>query len=171
MFELDQSVADTNGAHLPTQYGLQQPAPFYSGFPCHGSNLAKLSFYQVGQPAFGGTAAVPAVADNATQIRLYGCAPNKDGSEWLSSFICDIKITVGVVPGFAGKTVTDIDKFCDAIELMSGDTSVRIVTDTAGAVASITVDVEGASYITSVADSTGHTWAAGTKWNSLVSLF
>tara|TARA_R110001592_G_scaffold354080_1_gene653460 strand:+ start:1183 stop:1680 length:498 start_codon:yes stop_codon:yes gene_type:complete len=162
MFDSDQSVNAINGAHV---YGASatQPVAFADAFPTQGANLAKISFYQ---PAGTGTA----TADNACKVKLYGTAPNPGGTMWVASFICEVLITVGTRVGVAGADVDVNDKFCDAIELQSGDTSVRIVTDTTNGIASITVDLEGATYLQMYPDSQGTSWLSGTKFNALVSL-
>ena len=162
MFESDLTVSAIAGAHV---YGCAaaQPTAFITGFPTPGANLAKISFYQ---PAGTGTS----TADNSCKVKIYGTAPNPAGTLWTSSFICEVLVTVGARVGVSGADVDVTDKFCDAIELESGDTSVRIVTDTSDGIASITVDLEGASYLQMFPDRQGTTWASGTKFNALVSL-
>ena len=106
--------------------------------------------------------------------RLYTYSPcQKSTSEcWVPSFVAKLTWTLsdGTVEGPATDSlVTDDDTFCDVVELNDGDTSIRLVTDTAQNGASVTIDLEGGSYLLVAFDGTGLTEIS--EYNALVGKF
>jgi len=73
------------------------------------------------------------------------------------------------VAGIAAKQVINTSYFPDKVELIDGDTSIRLITDTSLNVASVTVDLEGATYFEIGFSIGGLT--NPTDWNALYGLF
>ena len=154
-----QTTAFPAATHLTTQTAA--PVPGVSAAYTAGQNLAKLSF--VGDAS--------AVENNQYEVKLYGTAPNLAGTTWVNSFICEVRVTLGTaVTGDTALFGNAAYLWADAIELLRGDTSVRLVTDTGNGIASITIDLEGASYLRAIGNEDGLTYA-GTTWNAAVALF
>ena len=61
------------------------------------------------------------------------------------------------------------DEFADQVELVDGDTSIRLVTDTSVGMASVTLDLEGGSHLAMIFDDDDAT--EPTNWNCLIGLF
>jgi hypothetical protein len=162
MMPMYAAMVTVNAGLATTHLGVQttQPQPFVEGFPTQGQNLAKLSFVATG-----------AAEENQIEVKLYGTAPTADSAVWTPSFICEVRATFGttLTGNVAPFGAADL-RYADAIELLSGDTSVRIVTDTGNGIASITLDLEGASYLQAIVNKDGLTFA-GTTYNAAVSLF
>ena len=154
-----QTTAFPSATHLSTQ--STAPVPGSTGAFCAGSNLAKISF--VGDAS--------GAEDDSYEVKIYGSAPNLAETTWVNSFICEVRVTLGTAITNDTALFGDATlKWADAIELLSGDTSVRLVTDTANGIASITVDLEGATYLQGIANEVGQTYA-GTTWNGALALF
>ena len=137
------------------------PIPGVTGAFCAGSNLAKISF--VGDAS--------GAENDQYEVKIYGAAPNLAETTWVSSFICEVRVTLGTaITNDTALFGNATYKWADAIELLSGDTSVRLVTDTANGIASITVDLEGATYLQGIGNEVGLTYA-GSTWNGALALF
>ena len=100
---------------------------------------------------------------------------------YIPTFICRLKWTwagTGNVNGLAagdpsaGYTsdthITDDEYFADAVELIDGDTSIRLITDTSKHIASVTVDLEGGQWLSVTTDAGGAT--TPTTWNVLAAV-
>lgn len=125
-------------------------------------NLAKLIFW--GDKSTGGSA-----ENNDFHVRIYGWSQSSAQDVWIPSLICKIKVILGTTVGVSGVLPNDEDYLGDQIELIEGDTSVRIITDTDNQIASITVDIEGAEYIGVKFDTS--TGTNPDSWNGMVGLF
>lgn len=72
---------------------------------------------------------------------------------YVPTYICKLTWTLGTMTGTgdtSGEDATAIpvaDVFCDSVQLDQGDTSIRLITDTENNAASVTVDLEGASWL------------------------
>jgi len=114
-----------------------------------GSNLAKVMVYSD--------------VKNKTLFSLmagYSQVSNSESSLWIPSFICRVKWTWDTNAACAGLASEAIDNtrfFADAVELVDGDTSIRLITDTDKNSASVTVDMEGATYLQILFDESGAT--------------
>ena len=134
------------------------------GKHCEGSNLLKFVPY--------GT-----TADGAKALFTYLTSYTRTGTRdddtiWIPSFICKLKWTwtgSGNVAGIAAKQVTNTSYFPDKVELIDGDTSIRLITDTSLNVASVTVDLEGATYFE--IGFSDDTLTGPDDWNALYGLF
>tara|TARA_R110002020_G_scaffold437961_1_gene648313 strand:- start:297 stop:809 length:513 start_codon:yes stop_codon:yes gene_type:complete len=123
-------------------------------------NLAKLIFWGDN---------VGTAENNDLHARIYGWSKMSTLDLWIPSLICKIKIILGTSIGISAKFPDNGDHFADQIELIEGDTSVRIITDTENQIASITVDLEGADYIGVKFDTS--TGTSPTTYNGAVGLF
>tara|TARA_Y100000589_G_scaffold332136_1_gene389608 strand:+ start:7804 stop:8358 length:555 start_codon:yes stop_codon:yes gene_type:complete len=124
-----------------------------------GCNLAKLTVYGNHSSADG----------KAVDMLLSGYSKVAGGTLWVPSYIGRFRWTLGTLVGVASSDVDNTQNFADQVQLVDGDTSVRIITDTVNNVASVTVDLEGASWLKVQWDT-----APGTEpdsFNALVSLF
>ena len=100
-------------------------------------NLAKLVFFGAG-------------AENAQfYANVYGYAPVNGGTAtlWVPTLICRVLCTLSATVGVSGQQVVDTDRLCDAISLIEGDPTIKIVSDVNNRVASVLVDLEGAHYL------------------------
>tara|TARA_R100000995_G_scaffold80591_1_gene52521 strand:+ start:3111 stop:3638 length:528 start_codon:yes stop_codon:yes gene_type:complete len=103
------------------------------------ANLAKLLFY--------GYMDATATSDNKIlkDVRIYTWAELH--GVWLPTLVGEFDMVCGGQTGLA-LTVVDANKyFVDTITLADGDESCRIITGINDHIASITVDLEGASYL------------------------
>ena len=123
--------------------------------PCTTANVAKIL-------AFGDGA-----ADQTFITRVYGYSPTADSTGYVPAFICKLTWTLGAKTGVDNTPVTSAYNFADEVLLNDGDTSIRLITDTSGEIASVTVDLEGASHLFIAFDAVGS--VAG--MNALVGLF
>ncbi len=105
---------------------------------CADLNLAKLSFF--GGVTGGGS------ADNKllSSIELFGWSPIQGGL-WMPSLIGRFDGVIGSSKGVNGSIIEDEEYFADTITLVDGDESCRICSGIANRIASLTVDLEGAS--------------------------
>jgi hypothetical protein len=88
-------------------------------------------------------------ADNKlfTGMRIYGWS-SLDAALWIPSLIAEINVTLGATTecvGVAGQTLDAEDHMADTIVFVDGDESCRIISGITDTIASITVDLEGAS--------------------------
>lgn len=101
-------------------------------------NLAKLIFFGAG-------------SENAQfYANVYGFAPVQGGASgtlWVPTLICRLLCTLSTTVGVASQQIADTDKLCDAISLIEGDPTIKIVSDVNNRVASVLVDLEGAHYL------------------------
>lgn len=82
-----------------------------------------------------------------TGMRIYGWS-QVGTSLWIPSLIAEINVTLGDTPecvGVAGQPITNQQHLADTIVFVDGDESCRIISGITDAIASITVDLEGAS--------------------------
>ena len=138
----------------PTQDGLGH-------IDCANSNVAKVIVTGDGS------------ADNQIITRLWTISKTHSSNAtalYIPTYVCKLTWTLGTLAGFGTTDVNSNFTFCDTVQLDQGDTSIRLITDTENNVASVTVDLEGASYLYVGFDETGLT-PPGTGYNALVSLF
>ena len=131
------------------------------GTPTTGSNLAKLMVYGSG-----------AEATEAIYHYLYTYSPLAGTSLFIPSFVCKLKWTWTTSTnrtGLADQLINTTDEFADQVELVDGDTSIRLVTDTSGGMASVTLDLEGGSHLAMIFDDGDAT--EPTNWNCIIGLF
>ena len=122
------------------------------------ANLAKLMF--LGKKSAGG-----AVTDGgAHRVYVYGWS--NLGTIWVPTYIAGFKCTTGTSTGVAATSLDTNIHFCKNVELEDGDNSVRVIggagiadADT-GVIASATIDVEGATYLSFIYDVDGLTTTA-----------
>ena len=126
---------------------------------CFGSNLAKLCVYGDHVSADG----------KSVDMLLAGYSQVSGGTLWVPSYIGRFRWTLGTMVGVAASDVTNTQNFADQVQLVDGDTSVRLITDTVNNVASVTVDLEGAHWLKVQWDTAPGT--EPTNFNALVSLF
>lgn len=90
-------------------------------------------------------------ADNKlfTGMRIYGWSSITTGTTlWIPTLIAEINVILGATTecvGVAGQMLDEEDHMADTIVLVDGDESCRIISGISDAIASITVDLEGAS--------------------------
>ena len=106
------------------------------GVPSEGDNLAKIMVYG-------------ATGDAAKAVFQYIAtyAPTASGDVYLPTFVCKLKWTWTGTGNQAGSGSTSINSsqyFADKVELIDGDTSIRLITDTNLNTASVDVDLCGA---------------------------
>mgnify|MGYP003147425801 CR=1 FL=1 len=106
-----------------------------SGMTCKGANLATLLPIATGNTP----------ADKATFFYVWGISPIADETTWLPVYIGKFKATFGTLNGVANGYPDDTWFFADKIELIDGDTSCRIISSENNTIASVTVDLAGAS--------------------------
>lgn len=138
-----------------------QPVNGTAAIFCKNHNLAKLQFW--------GANAANTTADNLNyDAHVFGWSANTARDLWIPSFICKVNVIMGTQVGIAAKVPDATDYFADQISLTEGDTSVRIITDTDNRIASLTVDLEGAEYVSVVVNLP----VSGVEeWNCMVGCF
>jgi len=139
-----------------------------------GQNLAKLCLYgatgNVAKGLYSNVYSYSETIIQATATRIY-----------VPTFICRLKWTFSGTGGVTGLDAAgdytsdahiDADQyFADAVELIDGDTSIRLITDTSLHVASVTVDLEGASWLAVTTDDNSSGVDEPTTWNMIASTF
>lgn len=101
------------------------------------ANLAKIMFFGAG-------------AENSQMnANIYGYSPTQGSANslWIPTLIGRFTCTLSAVIGVTGESITNTDRMCDAIALIEGDPTCKIVTDVNDRIASVLVDLEGAQYI------------------------
>lgn len=126
------------------------------------ANVAKVMVYGNGSEDF----------QIITRLYTYSPCQISPSECWVPTFVAKLTWTLSdaTVEGPATDSlVTDGDTFCDVVELNDGDTSIRLVTDTEDNGASVTVDLEGGSYLLVAFDETG--LSVMSAYNALVGKF
>tara|TARA_R100000458_G_scaffold59841_1_gene72135 strand:+ start:2917 stop:3444 length:528 start_codon:yes stop_codon:yes gene_type:complete len=127
---------------------------------CANSNVAKILVHGNG------------TEDTQVVLRLWTVSEthsNHTTKLYIPSYICKTTWTLGTLSGSGvGTAVPSGHDFCDSVQLDQGDTSIRLITDTENNAASITVDLEGASWLYLGFDDGSSTI---TDYNALVALF
>mgnify|MGYP003960785967 CR=1 FL=1 len=120
---------------------------------CRDLNIAKILFYGTG-------------AEKAFDALVYGWAPVVGSDLWIPTLICKVACTTSTnAKGVVGQPVTSTDYFVDSIVFTNGDDTVKISTGIDDTVASLTVDLEGASYV-----QVGFVDGLADSYNALVAL-
>jgi len=82
-------------------------------------------------------------------MRIYGWSAMHTGTSlWIPTLIAEINVVLGATTecvGVSGQTLDEEDHMADTIVLVDGDESCRIISGIADTIASITIDLEGAS--------------------------
>ena len=124
-----------------------------------GCNLAKLSVYGSHVAADG----------KVVDMLVSGYSQVAGGTLWIPSYIGRFRWTLGTIVGVAGSDVLNTQNFADQVQLVDGDTSIRLITDTVNNIASVTLDLEGANWLKVQWDTAPGT--EPTTFNAMVSLF
>lgn len=105
---------------------------------CSDMNLVKIAFL--------GSMSDNSNANDKTLpgITVYGWSPIQGGL-WLPSLITRVEATLGNRTGVDATVIDDSEHFADTITLVDGDESVRICSGISQQIASITMDLEGAT--------------------------
>ncbi len=107
---------------------------------CQDMNLVKLAFY--GSLSSGATTDKTMVG-----IEIYGWNPVGSTSNdlWAPLLMGRFDAVAGTSVGVAGKRIVNTEHFADTITLIDGDESARIVSGIDNRIASVTLDLEGAT--------------------------
>jgi len=149
-------IAD-NSASMPN-VSTTEPSPGDNALLVVNSNLAKIVF--LARDTAGGT-----VTDGG-QHRVYIYSWSRMGTIWIPTYIAGVKVTTGTSTGVAATALDETVYFCKDVELEDGDNSIRVIAGSgiadgdAGVIASATVDVEGATYLSFIYDVDGLTTTA-----------
>tara|TARA_R100000152_G_C6728773_1_gene153732 strand:- start:382 stop:918 length:537 start_codon:yes stop_codon:yes gene_type:complete len=151
-------VWDTDGADLDaaadiaTSHATSILAPTGNGYlSTDGSNLAKICVIAKGSSSGSGPATsdflLTHLAGYSELIHKGSTADGKpDLGMWVPTHICTLKWEIGARNGIENRVPDDDWYFAKNVELIDGDTSIRLITDTGNeGIASVTVDLEGAS--------------------------
>jgi len=155
IYKADADV-DTGGADLMTFHDTALVKPTGDGYVgTDGSNLAKVIVW-------GSANSGEILTHLASYTRIghgsYSGHEHTADGIWVPSFICTLQWTFGTLNGIASNFPDNVTYFAKNVELIDGDTSIRLITDTgASGIASVTVDLEGAECFAIGFDDTGVT--------------
>ncbi len=147
-----------------TYFTCETAAPVGNGFmTCDGDNLAKITCIanQDDNGAANGKFCLTHVVGFSEAPDYYFSGQTRvNKGIWVPTHIATFKWTFGLLPGLASRTPNQNWFFAKNVELIDGDTSVRLITDTGdNGIASVTVDLEGAQALGIGFDHTGVTEA------------
>lgn len=117
------------------------------------ANLAKLVFFGTGN------------ADTQFYAHVYAYSPVlglATNTLWIPTLICKVLCTLSATVGVAAAIVLDTERFCDSIQLIEGDPTVKIAGDVDNRIASLVVDMEGARMLSVRFSTTGLALPAST---------
>jgi hypothetical protein len=133
------------------------------GAASEGDNLAKIMVYG-------------ATGDAAKAVYQYlvTYAPTWAGDLYLPTFVCKLKWTwtgSGNQTGSGSLSINSSQYFADKVELIDGDTSIRLITDTNLNCASVDVDLCGAKSLAMGFDDGGESVTEPATYNSVLAFY